>query len=140
MNVAAIFEKYNLHRDSYFPQDYDPYKAAKEYFDAVMSSYQGRGWPTWELDKPNVRWIKNKWKDRIRENSIGFSLYAIPEIWVNIIDEILIQIMQECPGFTIDFIGVKNAGIKFSLNNVNEGVLDALDIAEYELFDYRLIK
>lgn len=140
MNIPAIFEKYNLHRDCYFQPNDDPYKSAKEYFDAVMSTYQGRGWPTWELDKPNVRWIKNKWKDRIRENSIGFSLYAIPEIWVNIIDEVLSEINKECPGFTIDFIGVKNGGIKFSLNNINDNVGDALDIAEYELFDCKLLK
>lgn len=140
MNIQAIFDKYNVCRDSYFSPEFDPYKSAKEYFDAVMSTYQGRGWPTWELDKPNVRWIKNKWKDRIGENLVGFSLYAIPEIWVNIIDEILIEILHECPGFTIDFIGVKNGGIKFVLNNVTEKVLDELDIAEYQLFDYRLIK
>ena len=140
MNIQPIFEKYNAHRDSYFQPDEDPYKSAKEYFDAVMSTYQGRGWPTWELDKPNVRWLKNKWKSRVRENSIGFSLYAIPEIWVNVIDEILTEINKEYPGFSIDFIGVKNAGIKFELLNIDYKINDQLDYAEYELFDYRLLK
>lgn len=143
MNISEILKKYEAYRDSYYlvGEAKDPYQLHKEWCWAVMDGHKNGDLPAeWEFFKPPYRYLRSNWKTKIKNNYIGFSLSICPEIWYQVVHEILLHINSICPNFQIEFVGLRNGGCKFDLLNITDEIKEELIEAEYNLWDYHLLK
>lgn len=141
MNIKEILEKNEAYRDIYYQGNINPYLEHKEYCKAVMEGYDGKGFPEqWEFYTPEYRYLRNNWKNRVKQNCIGLSLTIAPQLFYVVIDQILTYIMSQCPYFDIEYIGIDNGGVKFVINNINPEIREELDYAQEQLWDYHLLK
>lgn len=141
MAAKEILEKYNALRNSYYESDCDPIQEAKDYVNAVLDSNKNAYHNPWMIELPVYRYLKSKYKNRVRDNCIGFSLsLPCPTIWYNIVDEFLIYVSKQCPAFEILQICIKNGGIKITLDNISDEINEEIAIIEEALYDYKLLK
>ena len=141
MNAKQIIEKFGLIRDGYYQFGEDPQKEARDYVNSILESNKDAYWNPYLIDPPTYRYIKSKWKDRIKQDCIGFSMaLPTPEVWYVAVDEFLNYVLEKCPDFKILSIVIKAGGVRFNLEGITEEIEKEMEEIEYILFDRKLLK
>lgn len=143
MTIKEIVDSNSAIRDSYYDTHSDPQRDAKEYAMAIWDSYSKNGEmpPSWAFDIPEYRFLKDKFKDRIKENSLGFSMsLPCPTKWYVVVDQILTKLLSEYPDMLIVNISIKNGGVRFVLENIPDNIVEELQYVEFNLWDRRILK
>lgn len=80
-----------------------------------------------------------KWKYKIEARWYGLELRACPNVWYNVVDELLEYLSKKSPEFKILQIKLKFGGIRIYLSGVSNAIQDELDKLEDVMFDEKLI-
>lgn len=124
-----LIEKYNLKKDSYYPQ-YKSYKDMVANIDSTIAHERG------ELDAG----LYNKYKLHIPEGWCGFDLgYIVPTSWFHVIDEFIQYVIDEYPNMEIQQIKIKFGSIRIYLGNISEYIDQQVFKLEKVMSDKNLI-
>lgn len=128
MNKAEeLIIRYNLQPDSYYPDNFNPYKDYTEK-DKL-------------LDKESLSNLKSKYQRYVPPRWYGFNGlgYPTPLIWYDVLDEFLAYVEEKCPEFEIYQIKIKFGGIRIYIGNISDEIQQEIYQLTSAMVDAKLI-
>ncbi len=128
-----IIAKYNLKADSYL--DYNPFVMARETGDRLGMSEPYLVASTEAITK----FITPVKKLRISDRWYGFDLYGSSPIWLDALEEFLIELEKDSPDYQFLQWKVKFGGLRLYTGNISKDAEKALDLLTDVCYDRNLI-
>jgi hypothetical protein len=128
-----IIAKYNLKADSYL--NYNPFVVAREIGDRLGMSEPYLAASTEAITK----FITPDKELRIADRWYGFDLYGASPIWLDALEEFLIELEKDSPDYQFLQWKMKFGGLRLYTANITEDAQKALDLLTDVCYDSNLI-
>jgi hypothetical protein len=128
-----IIAKYNLKADSYL--NYNPFVVAREIGDRL-----GMSEPYLAASAEVItKFITPDKELRIADRWYGFDLYGASPIWLDALEEFLIELEKDSPDYQFLQWKMKFGGLRLYTANITEDAQKALDLLTDVCYDSNLI-